>query len=104
MLQATKTTGDNDGESPTSQVQRPLQREVKSRRPKLHGRAFYESLGSPRVVLAPMVDQSEYVRTLSASDGPNPLQQNDIELELTCAIKLMIGLEIADALVHARGR
>jgi hypothetical protein len=28
---------------------------------KLHGRAFYESLGSPRFVLAPMVDQSEFV-------------------------------------------
>ena len=31
-------------------------------RPKLTGRAFYESLGSPRHVLAPMVDQSEFVR------------------------------------------
>ena len=30
-------------------------------RPKLHGRAFYESLGSPKMILAPMVDQSEYV-------------------------------------------
>lgn len=29
---------------------------------KLHGRAFYESIGSPRFVLAPMVDQSEFVR------------------------------------------
>jgi tRNA-dihydrouridine synthase 1 len=28
---------------------------------KLHGRAFYESLGSPKFVLAPMVDQSEFV-------------------------------------------
>jgi len=27
----------------------------------LHGRAFYESIGSPKFVLAPMVDQSEYV-------------------------------------------
>ncbi|KAI9701143.1 MAG: hypothetical protein M1836_001812 [Candelina mexicana] len=32
---------------------------VSSRR-KLHGRAFYESIGSPRLVLAPMVDQSEF--------------------------------------------
>jgi hypothetical protein len=32
---------------------------------KLHGRAFYESLGSPKFVLAPMVDQSEFVLTLS---------------------------------------
>ncbi|ORY16383.1 hypothetical protein BCR34DRAFT_104671 [Clohesyomyces aquaticus] len=29
---------------------------------KLHGRAFYESIGSPKIVLAPMVEQSEFVR------------------------------------------
>lgn len=29
---------------------------------KLHGRAFYQSIGSPKFVLAPMVDQSEFVR------------------------------------------
>lgn len=29
---------------------------------KLHGRAFYESIGSPKFILAPMVDQSEFVR------------------------------------------
>ncbi|CAJ2510015.1 Uu.00g059150.m01.CDS01 [Anthostomella pinea] len=28
--------------------------------PKLHGRAFYESIGSPKFVVAPMVDQSEF--------------------------------------------
>jgi tRNA-dihydrouridine synthase 1 len=33
-----------------------------SRRRKLHGRAFYESIGSPKLVLAPMVEQSEFVR------------------------------------------
>ena len=31
-------------------------------RKKLTGRAFYESLGSPKMILAPMVDQSEFVR------------------------------------------
>lgn len=31
---------------------------------KLHGRAFYESIGSPKFVLAPMVDQSEFVCVL----------------------------------------
>lgn len=31
---------------------------------KLHGRAFYESIGSPKLVLAPMVEQSEFVRYL----------------------------------------
>lgn len=30
-------------------------------RRKLFGRAFYESIGSPKLVLAPMVDQSEFV-------------------------------------------
>ena len=33
-----------------------------ARRRKLSGRAFYESLGSPKMILAPMVDQSEFVR------------------------------------------
>jgi hypothetical protein len=28
---------------------------------KLHGRAFYNSIGSPKFILAPMVDQSEFV-------------------------------------------
>lgn len=32
---------------------------------KLHGRAFYESIGSPKFVLAPMVDQSEFVSSQS---------------------------------------
>ena len=31
-------------------------------RTKLHGRAFYESIGSPKFIVAPMVDQSEFVR------------------------------------------
>jgi tRNA-dihydrouridine synthase 1 len=34
-------------------------------RTKLHGRDFYESVGSPKVILAPMVDQSEFVRCVS---------------------------------------
>jgi hypothetical protein len=33
-----------------------------AKRVKLHGRAFYESIGSPKIVLAPMVEQSEFVR------------------------------------------
>jgi tRNA-dihydrouridine synthase 1 len=28
---------------------------------KLHGREFYESIGKPKFIVAPMVDQSEFV-------------------------------------------
>ncbi|GAB0136600.1 hypothetical protein EsDP_00004896 [Epichloe bromicola] len=34
--------------------------EVTGASTKLHGRAFYESIGSPKYVVAPMVDQSEF--------------------------------------------
>ncbi|OCL08546.1 FMN-linked oxidoreductase, partial [Glonium stellatum] len=38
---------------------------------KLHGRAFYESIGSPKFVLAPMVEQSEFAwRMLTRSFLP----------------------------------
>ncbi|KAL2104665.1 hypothetical protein VUR80DRAFT_9908 [Thermomyces stellatus] len=42
-----------------------------AKRPKLFGRAFYESIGSPKHVVAPMVDQSEFAwRMLSRSYLP----------------------------------
>ncbi|KKY18308.1 putative dihydrouridine synthase family [Diplodia seriata] len=47
-------------------------------RPKLHGRAFYEALGSPKMVLAPMVEASEYAwRMLSRSFMPDD-RKNDL--------------------------
>ncbi|KAF2194628.1 FMN-linked oxidoreductase [Zopfia rhizophila CBS 207.26] len=42
---------------------------------KLHGRAFYESIGSPKIVLAPMVEQSEFAwRMLTRSFLPSELK------------------------------
>ncbi|OTB08328.1 hypothetical protein M426DRAFT_316956 [Hypoxylon sp. CI-4A] len=42
--------------------------ETAAAKTKLHGRAFYESIGSPKYVIAPMVDQSEFAwRTLTRS-------------------------------------
>ncbi|KAL6706028.1 tRNA dihydrouridine synthase [Coniothyrium glycines] len=46
-------------------------------RRKLHGRAFYESIGSPKLILAPMVEQSEFAwRRLSRSFLPLSQQTN----------------------------
>lgn len=39
--------------------------QTNGKKTKLHGRAFYESIGSPKLVLAPMVEQSEFVRFFS---------------------------------------
>ncbi|CZR54589.1 related to tRNA dihydrouridine synthase [Phialocephala subalpina] len=46
-------------------------------RKKLHGRSFYESIGSPKFVLAPMVDQSEFAwRMLTRSFMPSSSPQD----------------------------
>jgi tRNA-dihydrouridine synthase 1 len=46
--------------------------EVPAPRKKLTGRAFYESIGSPKYILAPMVDQSEFVSQSTKSDDETP--------------------------------
>lgn len=38
-----------------------------AKRVKLTGRAFYESIGSPKMIVAPMVDRSEFVSTPETS-------------------------------------
>ncbi|KAF2683840.1 FMN-linked oxidoreductase [Lentithecium fluviatile CBS 122367] len=47
-------------------------------RVKLHGRAFYESIGSPKIVLAPMVEQSEFAWRLLTRSFLPPSQQSRI--------------------------
>jgi len=56
---ATETTGTLGGAAESNGVA-----QANGKRQKLHGRAFYESIGSPKLVLAPMVEQSEFVRLI----------------------------------------
>lgn len=49
-------------ESPQSDGSATITDPRPNKRAKLTGRAFYESIGSPKMILAPMVDQSEFVR------------------------------------------
>jgi hypothetical protein len=54
---------------------------------KLHGRAFYESIGSPKMIIAPMVDRSEFVRIRSVPSHSTYLTDT-------------IGLEDAHQIIH----
>jgi len=59
-VMATETTLAGQGENGGVIASTGIAQE-NGRRRKLHGRAFYESIGSPKLVLAPMVEQSEFV-------------------------------------------
>ncbi|KAI0834859.1 FMN-linked oxidoreductase [Hypoxylon sp. FL0890] len=45
---------------------------------KLHGRAFYESIGSPKFVLAPMVDQSEFAWRMLTRSFMTPTENSKL--------------------------
>ncbi|SMR58938.1 unnamed protein product [Zymoseptoria tritici ST99CH_1E4] len=58
---------------------------------KLHGRAFYESIGSPKYVVAPMVDQSEFAwRLLTRSFLPPDLRATVLAYSPMLHAKLFI--------------
>ncbi|KAJ4288427.1 tRNA dihydrouridine synthase [Kalmusia sp. IMI 367209] len=49
-----------------------------SKRVKLRGRAFYESIGSPKLVLAPMVEQSEFAWRMLSRSFLTPSAQSNL--------------------------
>ncbi|PVH99663.1 FMN-linked oxidoreductase [Periconia macrospinosa] len=64
-------TRDEEGNGAAG-VERPM------KRMKLRGRAFYESIGSPKVVLAPMVEQSEFAWRMLTRSFLSPSKQSDL--------------------------
>jgi hypothetical protein len=68
QIPSAEAAGDGPSQDEVKQQEETVPRSLK--KPKLHGRAFYESIGSPKFVLAPMVDQSEFVRYSTFSALP----------------------------------
>ncbi|KAI1413031.1 FMN-linked oxidoreductase [Hypoxylon sp. FL1857] len=52
--------------------------ETATAKAKLHGRAFYESIGSPKFVLAPMVDQSEFAWRMLTRSFMTPAENSKL--------------------------
>ncbi|KFY12625.1 hypothetical protein V492_03765, partial [Pseudogymnoascus sp. VKM F-4246] len=71
------TTADNPGAAPTEGMPTPTTADV-PKPTKLHGRAFYESIGSPKFVLAPMVDQSEFAWRMLTRSYMTPESSKDL--------------------------
>lgn len=74
--------------------------EKTGKKKKLHGRAFYESIGSPKYVVAPMVDQSEFVRPLY----PYLPRLASIDIYILTMTFFCTGLEDAHEIIHPRVR
>ncbi|KAF1986858.1 FMN-linked oxidoreductase [Aulographum hederae CBS 113979] len=69
-FEATQQTSDASRPGPSNGTDEPDPTPCNPRK-KLHGRAFYESIGSPKFVVAPMVDQSDFAwRMLTRSFLP----------------------------------
>ncbi|KAI9838097.1 MAG: hypothetical protein M1819_006253 [Sarea resinae] len=68
------TTANGDMPNGTSVSSAPTENGFK----KLHGRAFYESLGSPKMILAPMVDQSEFAWRMVSRSFLSPEENKNL--------------------------
>ncbi|OAL68762.1 hypothetical protein A7D00_7328 [Trichophyton violaceum] len=66
------------GSTPPGIMQAVNEMRPKPSRKKLYGREFYESIGSPKMIVAPMVDRSEFAwrmltRSLMGEGSPTPI-------------------------------
>ncbi len=73
-LRAMATVTNPAGYDPSLSIAENLAK-IEPKHEKLHGRAFYENIDSPKFVLAPMVDASEFVWPPSCSTLAVTLRQ-----------------------------